>query len=441
MLFYRESVLDVLQLLEQYQSDAYAVKRSLTEMARHLRNTPMSNTDLRSHNFIPRICACVQPYTTSFTIVSCVCVLLERLFVRESDGELHQASVVTSGLWKFVEDAIKLDSTNIELHVMGCELISRLCLEQPHVPHVANQTEMVQGGILDFLYRAMQTHACSAMYVGAARAAANLVYMNALTAHRLLKTDLPQLFSMGLHTFFKDAAVVSAIAAVVFQLHVATLAKAQQSYLAWGCMDRVKTCLSVHVADVNTLYQLLRTLEIALRDNEAAKDAFCAKEVPFLVVTTFEEVVAAAARGSTVPHETRGPSNVAFLAFVIAVIFGHVAIMSKVSTPTGTDRDLLVRAKVQSLRTIAMARRHSRPSGARPSPRESQCPHVCRVSAHAVSDSTPGVGAMHSPCRGMYKPILIRAGALRCIKYIASTKTCHGGLQVLCRRSLAAFEA
>ncbi|ETV91573.1 hypothetical protein, variant 3 [Aphanomyces invadans] len=425
MLFYRESVLDVLQLLEQYQSDAYAVKRSLTEMARHLRNTPMSNTDLRSHNFIPRICACVQPYTTSFTIVSCVCVLLERLFVRESDGELHQASVVTSGLWKFVEDAIKLDSTNIELHVMGCELISRLCLEQPHVPHVANQTEMVQGGILDFLYRAMQTHACSAMYVGAARAAANLVYMNALTAHRLLKTDLPQLFSMGLHTFFKDAAVVSAIAAVVFQLHVATLAKAQQSYLAWGCMDRVKTCLSVHVADVNTLYQLLRTLEIALRDNEAAKDAFCAKEVPFLVVTTFEEVVAAAARGSTVPHETRGPSNVAFLAFVIAVIFGHVAIMSKVSTPTGgtvvhpARVQVLVKASAHTFAVSALTQFPTVP------PVLEQCIRLVEVLA----------------LPGMYKPILIRAGALRCIKYIASTKTCHGGLQVLCRRSLAAFEA
>ncbi|ETV91577.1 hypothetical protein, variant 7 [Aphanomyces invadans] len=290
---------------------------------------------------------------------------------------------------------------------------------------VANQTEMVQGGILDFLYRAMQTHACSAMYVGAARAAANLVYMNALTAHRLLKTDLPQLFSMGLHTFFKDAAVVSAIAAVVFQLHVATLAKAQQSYLAWGCMDRVKTCLSVHVADVNTLYQLLRTLEIALRDNEAAKDAFCAKEVPFLVVTTFEEVVAAAARGSTVPHETRGPSNVAFLAFVIAVIFGHVAIMSKVSTPTGgtvvhpARVQVLVKASAHTFAVSALTQFPTVP------PVLEQCIRLVEVLA----------------LPGMYKPILIRAGALRCIKYIASTKTCHGGLQVLCRRSLAAFEA
>ncbi|RHY17724.1 hypothetical protein DYB30_010114 [Aphanomyces astaci] len=222
MLFYRESALDVLLLLEQYQSDVYAVKRCLTEIARHLRDTPTSGKDLHVHNFVPRT---------------------------------HHSSVVTSGLWKVVVDAMKHDSGNVNLFEMGCALTSALCLERSGVAHDA-----IHGLLVALLFAAG-------------------------TADRALKSDLPQLFSMGLHSFFKDAAVVTALAQVLFQLHVAS--------------------------------------------PQPAKDVFCAKEMPFHLVTIFEDVITAVSQRRS---GGGGASSAAFLSFVSAVIFSHVAIMTNVST-------------------------------------------------------------------------------------------------------------
>ncbi|RHZ29210.1 hypothetical protein DYB37_011325 [Aphanomyces astaci] len=293
MLFYRESALDVLLLLEQYQSDVYAVKRCLTEIARHLRDTPTSIKDLHVHNFVPRLCSCLQPYTINFTIISCLCLLLRRLF---SLGGTHHSSVVTSGLWKVVMDAMKHDSGNVNLFEMGCALTSALCLERICVAHgtilsaasyafsrvvEANQTEMVQSGVLDMLCVAMQTNNQLAS-VDAIYGLLVALLLAAGTADRALKSDLPQLFSMGLHSFFKDAAVVTALAQVLFQLHVAS--------------------------------------------PQPAKDVFCAKDMPFHLVTIFEDVIAA------VSQRGGGASSAAFLSFVSAVIFSHVAIMTNVTT-------------------------------------------------------------------------------------------------------------
>ncbi|RHY07835.1 hypothetical protein DYB25_007862 [Aphanomyces astaci] len=296
MLFYRESALDVLLLLEQYQSDVYAVKRCLTEIARHLRDTPTSGKDLHVHNFVPRLCSCLQPYTTNFTIISCLCLLLRRLF---SLGVTHHSSVVTSGLWKVVVDAMKHDSGNVNLFEMGCALTSALCLERSGVAHgtilsaasyafsrvvEANQIEMVQSGVLDMLCVAMQTNNQLAS-IDAIHGLLVALLFAAGTADRALKSDLPQLFSMGLHSFFKDAAVVTALAQVLFQLHVAS--------------------------------------------PQPAKDVFCAKEMPFHLVTIFEDVITAVSQRRS---GGGGASSAAFLSFVSAVIFSHVAIMTNVST-------------------------------------------------------------------------------------------------------------
>ncbi|ETV81119.1 hypothetical protein, variant 1 [Aphanomyces astaci] len=418
MLFYRESALDVLLLLEQYQFDVYAVKRCLTEIARHLRDTPTSVKDLHVHNFVPRLCSCLQPYTTNFTIISCLCLLLRRLF---SLGGTHHSSVVTSGLWKVVVDAMKHDSGNVNLFEMGCALTSALCLERSGVAHEANQIEMVQSGVLDMLCVAMQTNnQLSSVYIGAAQTVANLVYKNAGTADRALKSDLPQLFSMGLHSFFKDAAVVTALAQVLFQLHVASPPKAQHSYLTWGCVDRVRACLAAHVADVDTEYHLLRTLEVTLRDNEPAKDVFCAKEMPFHLVTIFEDVITAVSQRRS---GGGGASSAAFLSFVSAVIFSHVAIMTNVTT-SSTCGIVTHPARVQmlmkaSVHTFAVSSLTQFPKVI---PVLEQCVRVLELLAMP----------------GMYKPILIRAGALRQIKYIASTKS-HPGLLMLCERTVAAL--
>ncbi|RHY81300.1 hypothetical protein DYB35_011291 [Aphanomyces astaci] len=178
-------------------------------------------------------------------------------------------------------DAMKHDSGNVNLFEMGCALTSALCLERSGVAHgtilsaasyafsrvvEANQTEMVQSGV----------------YIDAIYGLLVALLLAAGTADRALKSDLPQLFSMGLHSFFKDAAVVTALAQVLFQLHVAS--------------------------------------------PQPAKDVFCAKDMPFHLVTIFEDVIAA------VSQRGGGASSAAFLSFVSAVIFSHVAIMTNVTT-------------------------------------------------------------------------------------------------------------
>ncbi|KAF0746536.1 hypothetical protein AaE_008085 [Aphanomyces astaci] len=187
---------------------------------------------------------------------------------------------------------MKHDSGNVNLFEMGCALTSALCLERSGVAHEANQIEMVQSGVLDMLCVAMQTNnQLASVYIGAAQTIDAIhgllvaLLFAAGTADRALKSDLPQLFSMGLHSFFKDAAVVTALAQVLFQLHVAS--------------------------------------------PQPAKDVFCAKEMPFHLVTIFEDVITAVSQRRS---GGGGASSAAFLSFVSAVIFSHVAIMTNVST-------------------------------------------------------------------------------------------------------------
>ncbi|KAG9412223.1 hypothetical protein AC1031_015159 [Aphanomyces cochlioides] len=314
MLFYRDHVLDVLMLLEAYQEDVYAVERSLTEMSRLLREKPECRDELHAHNFVARVCSCAQAHAFDLDISICLCIFLEQL-LRHGDIDVgHHSYVVESGLWKIVFESMKRDSENVELHVRGFALIESLCYESPFVSHEPNQTDMVASGALDMIRRTMDAKPVLGVLVAGAKTITGLCYKNKATAERAIKVDIFQLFSMTLHSFFKEPEVVKAIANAIFQLLVATSELAQHAFLQWGLVDRFRACLASQVHDLDAEYSLLRAVEVALRYNETAKDAFCAKEIPFHLVTNFEEM-----------HEAYS-TKTASVAFICAVIFGSVAV-------------------------------------------------------------------------------------------------------------------
>ncbi|CAK4746696.1 unnamed protein product [Aphanomyces euteiches] len=333
MLFYRDHVLDVLMLLEAYREDVYAVKRSLTEMSRLLREKPECRDELHSHNFVARICSCAQAHAFDLDISICLCIFLEQL-LRHGDIDVgHHSYVVESGLWKIVFESMKRDSENVELHVRGFALIESLCYESPFVGHgkladislsqdtsEPNQADMVASGALDMIRRTMDAKPIVEVLVAGAKTITGLCYKNKATAERAIKVDIFQLFSMTLHSFFKEPEVVKSIANAIFQLLVATSELAQHAFLQWGLIDRFRACLASQVHDLDAQYSLLRAVEVALRYNDTAKDAFCAKEIPFHLVTNFEEM-----------HEAFS-TKTSSVAFICAVIFGSVAVSTNVES-------------------------------------------------------------------------------------------------------------
>ncbi|KAH9136743.1 hypothetical protein AeRB84_018258 [Aphanomyces euteiches] len=424
MLFYRDHVLDVLMLLEAYQEDVYAVKRSLTEMSRLLREKPECRDDLHSHNFVARVCSCAQAHAFDLDISICLCIFLEQL-LRHGDIDVgHHSYVVESGLWKIVFESMKRDSENVELHVRGFALIESLCYESPFVGHgeladislshdtsEPNQTDMVASGALDMIRRTMDAKPIVEVLVAGAKTITGLCYKNKATAERAIKVDIFQLFSMTLHSFFKEPEVVKSIANAIFQLLVATSELAQHAFLQWGLIDRFRACLASQVHDLDAQYSLFRAVEVALRYNETAKDAFCAKEIPFHLVTNFEEM-----------HEAFSTKTTS-VAFICAVIFGSVAVSTNVENGTytwsinPTRIQLLIKASVHLFATSSLTH------FSKDVPVLEQCIRLIELLAMP----------------GTYRTILIRAGASRHIKYILSSHS-HPGLRVLGERALVALD-
>ncbi|KAF0710179.1 Aste57867_5630 [Aphanomyces stellatus] len=429
MLFYREHVVDVLLLLEQFYHDAFATKRCLTEISRLLRATPPASLAVLAtdYHFVPRLHACLQPHAANMDIVHSLCLVLQHLLrlPDATDGStssaLHHDHVVESGLWKIVLDAMKRDLDNVAFHIIGFALLSSLCYAAPFTPHETNQRDLVHAGAMDMVLHITTLH--SEMTAVGASTLADLCYKNrtslamcvchdlaeATNADRAFKAEAFQLFSKGLHRAFRDAASVSSIAAAIFHLHVASPAKAQQCFLQWSLLDRWVTCVSAHVDALDVQYQLLRTLDLLLRHNETAKDAFCAKEMPFHLVTALDAM-----------HDTFGVA-LAPVAYVAAIVFASVAVTTTSAGAWfvhGGRIQNLIKASVHSFAVSSLTH------FPKAIPALEQCIRLVELLAMP----------------GTYRAILIRAGAARHIRYIYTSKK-HDGVIVLCERALGALES
>ncbi|EQC38559.1 hypothetical protein SDRG_04264 [Saprolegnia diclina VS20] len=427
MQFYRTAPEDLLRLLEQHGKDVVAVQRVLAELHRCIRDDATSRERMAQCHVVSRLAAHIELHATQPGFLLQLSILLDALVIYDehSTAEL-QSAIVRHGLWRLVLRGMQATAVDDELQAHGCALTSTLCYDYPRAPHDENQVEMVQSGALEAIRTLLVAESTPlATYLCGVRAIGDLCYKNGTwgrdvllklllctvaNTEIVLKISLFPLLSHGLDEHAKHAAVLEAIARVFFVCLVAHPHPSKRGILQCSVLERALHCLHSRDLLVSTAYSILRLLETTLRDDEAAKDLLTQLDGANVIINAVEQL-------SDKYHDSIG-----HLVFLAAAIFSSMSLHV--------------------------------PAGGRPAPQATRIQGLMQHGAHtfAVSSLTsfPTETFVLEQCLCLmerlmisnhYRLMLVRAGAVRNVRYIYNTKQKqHEGLLELCERVMSTLD-
>ncbi|KAG6975326.1 hypothetical protein JG688_00002501 [Phytophthora aleatoria] len=255
MQFYREDYRRVLALLEEgtNRSDPYAVRRACAEFKRLvLHRNAVRHTMVEEGRLLPALVEIVTAHVQEEegAVVSDCCRFLQRLISHKRPTELDiQSEITEAGALGLMVKGLEAHPQTRRLYIEVCTLVALLCFDTVAAPHADNQAAIADAGLFAAICGRLGSVDISEQEAAAGcTAISSLVYENAGLSDDVVDTGMLQ--------------------EVVELLDSSVL---MQDYRG--------------VASFMAHWHIVKFLEICIRENDAAKEAFCSCAGPAVVVS------------------------------------------------------------------------------------------------------------------------------------------------------------
>ncbi|OWZ17596.1 hypothetical protein PHMEG_0008449 [Phytophthora megakarya] len=299
MQFYSEDYSCVLALLEAgtNRSDPYAVRRACAEFKRLvLHRNAVRYTMVEEGHLLPVLVEIVRGHVQAEdgAVVVDYCRFLQRLISHKQPTDLDIQSKITEvGVLSLMAKGLRVHPRARRLYVEVCRLVALLCFDTVDAPHADNQANIAIAGIFATICERLSCADISEEEaIAGSTAASALIYENDTNGISAIHTFriLPR-FSTLLSTFSQSLPIVHCVFQMLFQL-MTVEARLSDDVVDTGMLQQVVETLDnsalmqdYHgVASFMAHWHILKFLEICIRENDSAKEAFCNCAGPAVVV-------------------------------------------------------------------------------------------------------------------------------------------------------------
>ncbi|KAG3217885.1 hypothetical protein PC129_g11299 [Phytophthora cactorum] len=300
MQFYREDYRSVLALLEEgtNRSDPYAVRRACAEFKRLvLHRNAVRHTMVEEGRLLPALVEIVTAHVQEEegAVVSDCCRFLQRLISHKRPTQLDiQSEITEAGALGLMVKGLEAHPQTRRLYIEVCTLVALLCFDTVAAPHADNQAAIADAGLFAAICGRLGSVDISEQEAAAGcTAISSLVYENDVNGVSAIHTFriLPRLSTL-LHTFPESLRVVSCVFQTLFQLMTMEVGLFDDM-VDTGMLQEVVELLDSSVlmqdyrgvASFMAHWHIVKFLEICIRENDAAKEAFCSCAGPAVVVS------------------------------------------------------------------------------------------------------------------------------------------------------------
>ncbi|KAG2781340.1 hypothetical protein PC116_g18391 [Phytophthora cactorum] len=298
MQFYREDYRSVLALLEEgtNRSDPYAVRRACAEFKRLvLHRNAVRHTMVEEGRLLPALVEIVTAHVQEEegAVVSDCCRFLQRLISHKRPTQLDiQSEITEAGALGLMVKGLEAHPQTRRLYIEVCTLVALLCFDTVAAPHADNQAAIADAGLFAAICGRLGSVDISEQEAAAGcTAISSLVYENDVNGVSAIHTFriLPRLSTL-LHTFPESLRVVSCVFQTLFQLMTMEVGLFDDM-VDTGMLQEVVELLDSSVlmqdyrgvASFMAHWHIVKFLEICIRENDAAKEAFCSCAGPAVV--------------------------------------------------------------------------------------------------------------------------------------------------------------
>ncbi|EEY58392.1 uncharacterized protein PITG_01055 [Phytophthora infestans T30-4] len=301
MQFYREDYRSVLALLEEgtNRSDLYAVRRACAEFRRlALHRDAARHVMVEEGRLLPALVEIVTLHVQEEegAVVSDCCRFLQRLISHRRPTELDiQSKITEAGALGLMVNGLTAHPQVGRLYVEVCTLVSLLCFDTVAAPHADNQAAITDVGLFAVICERLGSADVTEQEAAAGCTAISaLVYENYVNGVSAIHTFriLPRFFTL-LSMFAESLRIVNCVYQTLFQL-MTMEAGLSDDVVDIGMLQQVVELLDNSAlmqdyrgaASFTAQWHIAKFLEICIRENDAAKEAFCGCGGPAVVVST-----------------------------------------------------------------------------------------------------------------------------------------------------------
>ncbi|KAH7474059.1 NifU-like protein 5, mitochondrial [Phytophthora ramorum] len=301
MQFYCEDYHSVLALLEDDTNrfDSYAVRRALAEFKRlALHRNSVRHAMVAEGRLLPALVAIASSHVQEQqgAVLADCCRLFQRLISHKQPTELDIQSKITEagGLGLMLKGLVAHPNAR-RLYTEACRLVTLLCFDTVAAPHADNQAAIADAGLFAAICERLESAGISEEETAAGCAAISaLVYENDSNGAAATHTfHILSKFSTLLSLFPESLRIVRCVFQTLFQL-MTMEAGLSDDVVDAGMMQQL-----VELLDSSSLMQeyrgaasfmahwhIVKFLELCIRENDSAKEAFCSCAGPAVVVNT-----------------------------------------------------------------------------------------------------------------------------------------------------------
>uniref|UniRef100_K3WA23 Uncharacterized protein n=1 Tax=Globisporangium ultimum (strain ATCC 200006 / CBS 805.95 / DAOM BR144) TaxID=431595 RepID=K3WA23_GLOUD len=368
MQFYCAEYGDVQALLTAHREDPYAVRRACVELSRLILARHTVRLDMVGDGqLLPLLVEIVADHAEDQDlVVADCCRFLRRTIALRAPSDLDvQAKITETGILNAMAKAMQCHPRSTTLSIEVCRLTSLLCFDMPFAPHVDNQSDIATAGLFQAICERLQMGTTEAEAQHGVDAVLSIVYEHERNAEVAIETlSLLPILSKLLDRFPSSSRFIQSITQTLFQL--TTLQRKFQStsferyYLSPGGMEKENAAHAWSNATLWVIITVSFTVSIqrelvnlglvaqviefvhgcenkgqprSLCGTYAAKDAVCAGEGPYALITATQRI-----RGSTTASSAKKQaegSQCHALYYVACMLFCRVAVTGN-SASAGT---------------------------------------------------------------------------------------------------------
>ncbi|KAE9017298.1 hypothetical protein PR003_g14314 [Phytophthora rubi] len=299
MQFYCEDYRNVLDLLEEgtNRSDPYAVRRACAEFKRLVlhRNT-VRHVMVEQGRLLPALVEIVGEHVQHDhgAVLADCCRFLQRLISHKQPTELDiQSKITEADFLGLMAKGLAMHPRTLRLYTEVCRLVALLCFDTVAAPHADNQTYIADSGLFKTICERLESTDISEEEAEAGSAAISaLVYENESNGVLAIHTfHILATFSKLLSAFPGSLRIAHCVFQTLFQL-MTIEAGLSNDVVDIGMLQQIvelldnRTLMQEYrgVASFMAHWHIVKFLEICIRDNDDAKEAFCNCAGPAVVV-------------------------------------------------------------------------------------------------------------------------------------------------------------
>ncbi|GAB9470356.1 hypothetical protein Gpo141_00007603 [Globisporangium polare] len=428
-----QQVLTVLAAADGHAKDPYAVRRVCTELSRLvLADSKLRLQMIADELLLPTLVAAVAEHVDeqALLLADCCRFLRRTISLRVPSPELDiQTRIVETGILKLLVRGLQCHPHSTALFSEACRLVALLCFDLPLAPHADNQADMNASGLLRVICERLSSGENCVTELEAqlgVEAIAAVLYENERNAEDAVDTlRVLVLFSRLLQRFSHSSRLGQSVTQSLFQI-LTLQPMAHGEVLEQGLVEQVVILLEGDTAAASSssssslaLWHSFKCLELAVRQNEDAKDGLCACRGPSVMLRAMES--AAQASGSKASAHTARQQSPA-LRYIVCMLFCRLAVSGEPPVPHKTRIEALMLCGAHEFALDVV--KNCTGSG-------SQL-HYVLAQAIRMLELIAAIETNRIP--------LTRLGASRAVKLVWNSPTATPKLQILCERAIAAIE-